>query len=408
MLMQIFYKIVFDMSCYYTFTSFFLKFALGYEISSLGMSLFLLSGLLVVGSQKISSIGRGIALLSAIFPVLFRPWGHIDYALLEFFIPWVYFVLLVYRENYGVYYANFKSLWKGLLYACIILVIVLLFDIEKGILAAELATPYFLVFLTSGVLLMQNLRFPMESTNKKAFEKYQIKQTIFFFLFCFLLTASKLWQMIYQYILLPLKNVLISLLFEVVDFFISLFPKETIELPDSPFHDYREYLEKVQETIESNSVPDKWGDILKEAGIVQEKPDVTPLLIAFGALIAIIIFAILMGHGAKKTKQCFVEEEREQLPQIEEIEKSLSRFSKDVEKVVRFYYKTFMRKAETTKQTIDKTDTTNDILTKFLSKKPEQKQQAEEVTKIYQKARYSKQEILDEEVSKIKRLVKNI
>ena len=167
-------------------------------------------------------------------------------------------------------------------------------------------------------------------------------------------------------------------------------------------------MEKVQETIESNSVPDKWGDILKEAGIVQEKPDVTPLLIAFGALIAIIIFAILMGHGAKKTKQCFVEEEREQLPQIEEIEKSLSRFSKDVEKVVRFYYKTFMRKAETTKQTIDKTDTTNDILTKFLSKKPEQKQQAEEVTKIYQKARYSKQEILDEEVSKIKRLVKNI
>ena len=183
--MQIFYKIVFDISCYYTFASFFLKFALGYEISSLSMSLFLLAGLLVVGSQKISSIGRGMALLSAVVPVLFRPWGNIDYALLEFFLPWVYFVLLVYRENYGVYYANFKSLWKGLLYACIILVIVLLFDIEKGILAAELATPYFLVFLTSGVLLMQNLRFPMESTNKKAFEKYQIKQTIFFFLFCF-------------------------------------------------------------------------------------------------------------------------------------------------------------------------------------------------------------------------------
>ena len=91
--MQIFYKIVFDISCYYTFASFFLKFALGYEISSLSMSLFLLAGLLVVGSQKISSIGRGMALLSAVVPVLFRPWGNIDYALLEFFLPWVYFVL---------------------------------------------------------------------------------------------------------------------------------------------------------------------------------------------------------------------------------------------------------------------------------------------------------------------------
>ena len=406
--MQIFYKIVFDISCYYTFTSFFLKFALGYEISSLSMSLFLLAGLLVVGSQKISSIGRGIALLSAILPILFRPWKDIDYALLEFFIPWVYFVLLVYRENYGVYYANFKSLWKGLLYACIILVIVLLFDIEKGISAAELATPYFLVFLTSGILLMQNLRFSMESTNKKAFEKYQIKQTICFFIFCFLLTASRVWQMIYQYVVLPLKNILISILFEIVDFFISLFPKETIELPDSPFHDYREYLEKVQETIESNSVPRKWGDILKEAGIVQEKPDVTPLLIVFGALIAIIIFAILMGHGAKKTKQIFIEEEREELPQTEEVEKTPTRFSKNAKEVVRFYYKTFMRKAETAKQLVYKTDTTNDILEKFLLKKPEQKQQAEEVTKIYQKTRYSKQEISDEEVRKIKRLVKNI
>ncbi len=406
--MQIFYKIVFDISCYYTFTSFFLKVALGYEISSFSMSLFLLSALLVVSSQKISSIGRGIALISAIIPILFRPWGNIDYALLEFFIPWVYFVFLVYWENYGVYYANFKSLWKGLLYACIILVIVLLFDIEKGILAAELATPYFLVFLTSGVLLMQNLRFPMESTNKKAFEKYQIKQTIFFFLFCLLLTASRVCQMVYQYIVLPLKNILTSLLFEIVDFFISLFPKETIQLPDSPFHDYREYLEKVQETLESNSVPRKWGDILKEAGIVQEKPDITPLFIAFGALIAIIIFAILMGHEAKKTKQFLIEEEREELPQTEEIEKTPIRFSKNAKEVVRFYYKTFMRKAETAKQIVYKTDTTNDILEKFLLKNPEQKQQAEEVTELYQKARYSKQEISDEEVRKMKRLVKNI
>ena len=95
--MQIFYKIVFDMSCYYTFVSFFLRFALGYELSSLSMSLFLLSALFVVGSQKISSIGRGMALLSAIAPVLFRPWG--EYALLEFVIPWAYFVFFVYREN---------------------------------------------------------------------------------------------------------------------------------------------------------------------------------------------------------------------------------------------------------------------------------------------------------------------
>lgn len=291
--------------------------------------------------------------------------------------------------------------------ACIILVIILLFDIEKGILAAELATPYFLVFLTSGVLLMQNLRFPIESTNKKAFEKYQIKQTICFFIFCFLLTASRVWQMIYQYVVLPLKNILISFLFEVVDFFISLFPKETIDLPDSPFHDYREYLERVQETIESNSVPRKWGDILKEAGVVQEKPDVTPLFIAFGALIAIIIFAILMGDGAKKTKQLLVEEEREELA-LEEVEKTPTRFSKNAKEVVRFYYKTFMRKAETAKQLVYKTDTTNDILEKFLLKKPEQKQQAEEVTKIYQKTRYSKQQISDEEVKKMKRLVKNI
>ncbi len=406
--MQIFYKIVFDISCYYTFTSFFLKFTLGYEISSLSMSLFLISGLIVVCSQKISSIGRGIALLSAIFPIVFRPWGNLDYALLEFFIPWVYFVLLVYRENYGVYYANFKSLWKGLLYACIILVVVLLFDVEKGILAAGLATPYFLVFLTSGVLLMQNLRFPMESTNKKAFEKYQIKQTIFFFLFCFLLTASRIWQMVYQYILLPLKNVLLSLLLEVVDFFISLVPKQTIELPDSPFQDYREYLERVQETLESNSVQSKWGDMLEEAEIVQEQPDVTPLLIAFGTVIAIIIFVILVGHGAKKTKQLLVEEEREELPPIEEVEKKPTRFSKDAKKIVRFYYKTFMRKAETEKQMVYKTDTTKDILGKFLLKKPEQKQQAEEVTKIYQKARYSKQEISGEEAKKMKRLVKNI
>ncbi len=406
--MQIFYKMVFDISCYYTFASFFLSFVLEYKMSSFSMSLFLVSGLMIVYSQKLFRIGRWIALCSAIFPIFFRPWGSIDYVLLEFIIPWLYFVILVYRENYAVYYANFKALWKDFLYASSILIVVFLFNVEKGLFAAEVATPYFIVFLSAGVLLMQNLRFPPESINKKVFEKYQIKQTILFFLFCFLLTASNLWQIVYQYVLLPLKNRLTSFLLEFFDFLLSFVSKPNMELPNSPFYDYREYLEKVQETIESNSVQPKWGEVLTEVGVVQEKIDATPLLIAFGMLIAMIIFAILMGHGSKKTKQLWIKEEREELQPIKEIEKNPMRFSMDSEKMIRFYYRNFMRKAETTKQTVFKSDTTQEILHKFLLKKPEQEEQAEELTKIYQKVRYSKKKVSHEDTTRMKRLVKNI
>lgn len=408
-MLSTFYKLVFDVSVYFTFVSFLFRYIFQYETNAATFGVFLVSALLMAISERMQKGSRVIGILSLLIPALALSWENSSFGLLELILPWIYYVLLYMKSGYSMYHEEFVGRFRVLLWGLLLPVILYLFDVEKGEPAVAEFLPYLLVFLVCGVLSMQLLRFMEGAGNKKTFEQHQMKQTVVFFIFCALITVGNLLEILVEGIIEPLFMWLVGGLMSVLYFFTSKLTKKSIgEFTDKS--DFQEYLEVATPLWNKNNfdyeVPEVWAQVQQAA--MEAKPDFTLLFILAIIVVAVILFAVLLGRARKKKKTPLVDDEREELLDVEPPAKKPRRRSIHPDIVIRFHYLTFMKLVDAKKGLVSKSDTTAEIAEKYAMSCPQNTAQAQELTNIYRKARYSETAVTREDAARMKALLKEV
>ena len=98
---------------------------------------------------------------------------------------------------------------------------------------------------------------------------------------------------------------------------------------------------------------------------------------------------------------------REEILEIKEPEEKVKKRFTSPRVLVRYYYKSFMKKAESEEYQIQKADTTEDISRKYQDKHTRSNEaDVAWMKELYRKARYSHEEITKEDAANMKKMVR--
>ena len=413
--MEAFYKLAYDIGCYYAFAAFFLSYVMEYKVTPISFLVFFAACFMAVYAEKTKRFEQEVrigAFLLPIIPFLLENnlWGK-----LVLILPWIYLVVAVLREGYDISYKRFRKTFLAFFW---IFAAVFCFfvgeDKVKGEVAMVAAVPFLLILLVSGIFLLQMLRFQSGSTDKKKLEKHQRRQLVIFMAAATVLTVGNVVELLYVYVFFPLSNLALEAVLGLAVFLVSKLdrplkpPKEIGDRGNT--NDVREFVEKIQEIRENTETI--WGKIPER---IKEEPskemDWAPIVIAAVVLGAIVILVVLLGGKRRQRKQAAIEDERKDCYDEVTLEKTVKKHSVHPEIVIRYYYREFMKKSEGKKQKLEASDTTEEILTKYKAWNnvtPEQTAEAEEATALYQKTRYSEKEMTHTDAKRMKALVKGL
>lgn len=411
------YKYIFDISCYYAIVSFFLDYTIVHEVNPLTFMLLITTAFLngfLEGKEK-NPIGKIARLM---IPLIALLWETESIGRAIAFVPWVYIAIRSFTEQYHTGYVRFKSMFgKTLaLYFVPILILTGFADNIVGIRAIGATVPYFIIYISMGIMLLQLLRHQSGTADKKTFEKYQIKQSVGFFIFSFMITVGGLAKIIgafiYKYIVTPVVMTFLGSM-SYTAYLVEEVTNDT--KTQNKIQSYKYYVQSQSYDTTRENVE----EILQMGENATSKPidfvpmDVTMLAITFGIVIVVVLLFVLNKENQKnKIKQGVLEDEREEILDIEAPNTRAKKNSYSPKLQVRYYYKSFMKKAESEEQRIHRADTTDSIEEKYISKNNDvvrntsAMNELDEVKKIYRTARYSNYEISKEDATKIKKLVR--
>ena len=412
--MEAFYKLAYDISCYYAFAAFFLSYGMKYDVPAYSFLVFFAACFLAVYSVKLKNFSQAVQIGAFMLPVIpflleTNIWGK-----LVLILPWVYLVITVLRQGYCITYRRFKKTY--LIFFWIYVAVFVFFIAEnriKGEVAMIVTGPFIVMLLVSGIFLLQMLRFQAGTGDKKKLEKYQRGQLVIFMIAAIVLTAGNVVELLYLYVFYPLSKMLLGAGMAVVVYIVSKLdsplkpPKEMGDMGA----DLKDFFEERQEALEK--VETIWGRIpekIKEEIVIKE-PDYAPVFIIFAIVAAIVIFAVMVGDTTKKRKPAAIEDDREDCFEEVALKEVLKKRFVRPEIVIRYYYREFMKKSEAKKHRLEASDTTKEILTKYKTWNdvtPEQTIEADEATLLYQKTRYSKAKITQADANRMKALVKRL
>lgn len=412
--MEAFYKLAYDISCYYAFAAFFLSYGMKYDVPAYSFLVLFAACFLAVYSVKLKNFSQVVQIVAFVLPVIpflleTNLWGK-----LVLILPWAYMVMTVLRQGYYITYRRFKKTY--LIFFWIYVAVFVFFIAEnriKGEVAMIVTGPFIVMLLVSGIFLLQMLRFQEGTGDKKKLEKYQWGQLVIFMIAAIILTAGNVVELLYLYVFYPLSKMLLGAGMAVVVYIVSMLdsplkpPKEIGDVGTN----LKEFFEERQEALEN--VETIWGKIpekIKEEIVIKE-PDYAPVFIIFAIVAAIVIFAVMFGDTTKKRKPAAIEDDREDCFEEVALKEVLKKRFVRPEIVIRYYYREFMKKSEAKKHRLEASDTTKEILTKYKTWNevtPEQTTEAGEVTSLYQKTRYSKAKITQADANRMKALVKRL
>lgn len=411
--MEAFYKMAYDIGCYYAVVAFFLAYSGKYEVNPFSFLVFFAACFFATCAEKFGRFQPAVRVGAFVLPVIpflleSNIWGKVILLL-----PWTYLVVTVLRESYDVSYRRFKKIYLTIFWVYVAVFAFFVGDnLVKGEVAMIVTVPFLVILLVAGVFLMQMLRFQAGSADKKKLEKHQHRQLVAFMIAAVVLTVGNLVEFLYDYVFFPLSKLVFGAIAGLAVYVVGLFDGKK-ELPEREefnweVKEFMEELEKIRENTETI-----WGKIPEkvQTEMVYKDLDYTPFFILCIAIAVIIIFAILLGSASKKKKAPAIEDEREDCYDEVAVHKELKKRFVRPEIVIRYYYREFMKKSEAKKHRLEASDTTKEILTKYKTWNnvtPERTAEAEEVTLLYQKTRYSKEEMTRTDAKRMKALVKGL
>lgn len=410
--MEAFYKLAYDISCYYAFAAFFLYYVAEYKVSPLSFLVFFAACFFAVYAENMKKYGQAVQIGAFVLPIIPFLLENGIWGKLILMLPWVYMVVTVLRQGYDVSYRRFKKTF--LCFFWIYTVVFVFFIAEepvKGEIAMIVTVPFLLILLASGIFLLQLLRYRANSGDKKKLEKHQRRQLVVLMIAAIVLTVGNVVELLYVYVFFPLMKLVLDAEMALVVFVVSKLDRP-LKPPKELGHtgDYKEFAEEIQKIYDNKET--LWGKIPEKIQTYTSKElDYTPFIIVFCVLAAIVILAVMFGGKRIKRKPPAIEDEREDFYEEVAVKKVLRKRSLHPEIVIRFYYREFMKKSEKARHKLEASDTTKEILSKYQAwnpVSPEQKAEAEEITALYQKTRYSRAKIIHTDASRMKELVKGL
>ena len=112
--MEAFYKLVYDISCYYAFAAFFLSYGMEYDVPAYSFLVFFAACFIAVFAEKCKRFSQVVQIGAFALPVIpflleSNIWGK-----LVLILPWVYMIVTVLREGYYITYRRFKKTYLTL------------------------------------------------------------------------------------------------------------------------------------------------------------------------------------------------------------------------------------------------------------------------------------------------------
>ena len=109
--MEAFYKMAYDIGCYYAVVAFFLSYSGKYEVNPLSFLVFFAACFFATYTEKLGkyeSVVRVAAFVLPVIPFLLENniWGKIILLL-----PWTYLIVTVLRQGYDTDYRRFKKIY---------------------------------------------------------------------------------------------------------------------------------------------------------------------------------------------------------------------------------------------------------------------------------------------------------
>ena len=411
--MEAFYKLAYDIGCYYAFVAFFLSYVAGYKVNMFSFLVILTACFIATCVEKLKEFKQVVRIGAFVLPTIpflleTNIWGK-----LVLILPWIYLVVTVVREGYDISYKRFKKTYLVLFWAfAIVFGFFVGEDKVKGEVALVTVVPFLLILLVSGVFLLQMLRYQSGASDKKKLEKYQHRQLIIFMAAVTVLTLGNLVELLYTYVFFPLSNLVLEAGMAALVYIVSRFDGPV--KPPKPGNyeksrEFQEYMKESYEKIEASLAPIK--NRMQELSGEPKDLDLTPLIIIVVVLGAIVILAVMIGGKRTKRRQAAVEDEREDSYDEVAVHKELKKRFVRPEIIIRYYYREFMKKSEAKKHKLEVSDTTKEILAKYRTWNnvtPKQTAEAEEAMALYQKTRYSKEEMTHTDAKRMKALVKGL
>lgn len=412
--MEAFYKMAYDIGCYYAFAAFFLSYSAKYEVNPFSFLVLFAACFGATYAEKLGrfeSVVRIGAFVLPVIPFLLETniWGK-----LILLLPWTYLVVTVLRQGYDISYRRFKKTYLTIfwIYAGVFAFFVG-DDLVKGEAAMIVAVPFLVILLVAGIFLMQMLRFQSGSADKKKLEKHQRRQLVIFMIAATALTVGNVVELLYVYVFFPLSKLVFGAITGLAVYLVGMIDgrKNVVDKTkvNWEFDKLLEEKQKIEDNMETI-----WGKIPEKVQtefVEQKDLDWTPIYIVFAVVAAIVIFAVLFGSKSKKKKAAAIEDEREDCYDEVAREQVLKKRFVHPEIVIRYYYREFMKKSEGRKHKLEASDTTKEILAKYKAWNnvtSEQTAEAEEATALYQKTRYSKAEMTHTDARRMKTLVKGL
>ena len=403
-----FYKIMFDISFYYSLAAFLIGLLFREETNPFTFMVLLLGALLSSLAEKMQVRGRLLSMAAVLMPAVAFLWETTKPGCIGFLVPWIYMGIVVVKEKYGQDYHSFINLCRGLVWVWLIYLIGTSFNPEGGVFGLEQCAPYIILTLMSGVMLLQNLRYQEGSGSTKTFEKFQIKQAVFFLAGSVLLTVGRVAQLILYF----MEQVFLPVMRQLVQRLVAMLFSVKHVLPEVDLKPEQEYLEFFQSQVLAPDIEGIPEDVLGGMAAAQPEEqyfmDWTPYLIGFAVLVTVVVLAVLFFNSIQKQKTPDDADEREDMEELTVEKKKPKKHSLHPELVIRYYYRSFIKKAEWGSNTVEESDTTAEIADKFLCRKPLAKDAAEEITELYRMVRYSRKTVGKEASNRMKHVMKRI
>ncbi len=408
-----FYKTTFDISLFFALSSFFIRFFRDYdkEGSLYAFALLLAAGLLFALAERFARVGGALRLLALCLPGIAFLWQRDAVEIMQFVLPWVYIAAGVLFRRYDVYYKNFKDLFRSVLFVFLFPFLMLFYDAGRGIPALREAAPYAVVFFTSGVMLLQVLRWRGRTEDSRLFGRHQLWQMFAFFVLCTAVTAGRIFDfaknILWEKMLWPAILFLIGSVWSIAQW---LWVRKPPELRNPGSLPQAESFDGPMPTAGAEVFEEVVQEVEQAAG---PPVDFAPLFAAAGVAAAVFLFFFLRGNVRQKRKAAVVFEEREELEEKQSGRPvRLKKHSSDPAVEVRYQYRRFMRKTDAGKGRLKNSDTTEKIREKYIctctGKTESTEKRTEEINEIYRQTRYGSGKTGRREAGRMRELMKSI
>ncbi len=323
-------------------------------------------------------------------------WGHLQ-IIVSLIMMLIFYIRLL--QPYSIDSA--RNIFKGIAIGYTVFILLLSLGAKRTLLPYEVSVSYFLMYLASGILLLQLIRYEDGSSSGKKFARRQIIEAVGFFAACILLTIARLPQLLvyglYRFIITPVWNLIAKVLSAM----------DGINIPEPEAIIARSYKEYLAVLYEAQAEREGYEAPVTPAPIfTQEAKSVeinwTVFAVVLVILVVIVLIVILLFSSKKKSSAYTpVKEIIEDV--TTEITYDKKSFFDSPNDSIKKQYLVFMKKANKKKKLVD-SDSTAEISTKY--SESSSNEDVNELTEIYRKVRYNDTQMTKDDSARAKKLNK--